>query len=176
VRRDAVTCSPACREKRHLERRATTPPFPSGPFDLVLVDLPLRFDGYSAKGEGRSPQHHYPTMDVAALSRMPVPDLLAKKAAVWGVFFTANEETALNPNPFDPVAAKSSGSQDRTACAVRAQGRLQARFGAHRRRTLPRAQPVRGLSSRTGKAAWRSLTFPARSLMALKSRVPAPAH
>jgi hypothetical protein len=82
VRRDAVTCSPACREKRHLERRATTPPFPSGPFDLVLVDLPLRFDGYSAKGEGRSPQHHYPTMDVAALSRMPVPDLLAKKAAV----------------------------------------------------------------------------------------------
>jgi hypothetical protein len=32
------------------------------------------------------------------------------------------------------------------------------------------------LSSRTGRAAWRSLTFPARSLMAPKSRVPAPAH
>ncbi len=28
---------------------------------------------------------------------------------IWSVFFTANEETALNPDPFDPVAAKSSG-------------------------------------------------------------------
>jgi hypothetical protein len=28
---------------------------------------------------------------------------------IWSVFFTANEETALNPDPFDPVATKSSG-------------------------------------------------------------------
>lgn len=82
VRRNAVTCSPACREKRHRWLRAMTPSFPSGTFDLVVVDLPLRWTGWSAKGEGRSPQRHYPTMDVAALSRLPVPDLLAKHAAV----------------------------------------------------------------------------------------------
>jgi N6-adenosine-specific RNA methylase IME4 len=82
VRRDAVTCSPACRERRHRRLRAITPPFPSGTFDLVLVDLPLAWHARSSKGEGRSPQHHYETTDVAALCRLPVADLLAKDAAV----------------------------------------------------------------------------------------------
>jgi len=82
VRCDAVTCSPACREKRYRGLRTMTPPFPSGTFDLVLVDLPLRWDAFSFKGEGRSPQRHYrSTMDVPALCRLPVADLLAKNAA-----------------------------------------------------------------------------------------------
>jgi hypothetical protein len=82
VRRDAVTCSPACRERRHRELRAITPPFPSGTFDLMVVDMPLRWTGFSAKGEGRSPQRHYPTMDVGALCRLlGTADLMAKDSA-----------------------------------------------------------------------------------------------
>lgn len=84
VRRDAVTCSPACHVKRYRRLQAQTPPFPSGTFDLLMIDLPLRFDTWSDKGEGRSPQRHYPTMDVAALIRMmkgPIADLCARNVA-----------------------------------------------------------------------------------------------
>jgi N6-adenosine-specific RNA methylase IME4 len=81
VRDDAVTCSVKCRVARHRLLRAGTPPLPNGPFDLVLVDLPLGWEGYSVKGEGRSPQVHYRTMDVPALCRLPVADVMAKDAA-----------------------------------------------------------------------------------------------
>ena len=47
--------------------QAQTPPFPTGRFDLFVVDLPLSWRGYSPKGEGRSPQAHYATQDVPAL-------------------------------------------------------------------------------------------------------------
>jgi N6-adenosine-specific RNA methylase IME4 len=80
-RSDTVTCSAACRQKRHRKLRAETPPLPGGTFDLLHVDLPLRWDAFSAKGEGRSPQRHYrSTMDVAALCRLPIADILAKDA------------------------------------------------------------------------------------------------
>jgi hypothetical protein len=39
-------------------------------FDLLLVDLPLAWRGFSRKGEGRSPQRHYDTMDIPALCRL----------------------------------------------------------------------------------------------------------
>jgi N6-adenosine-specific RNA methylase IME4 len=84
TRRDAVTCSVRCRVARHRESRATTPPFPEGRFDLAVVDLPLNWVAYSAKGEGRSPQHHYRTLDIATLLRWrpKIEGLLAKDAAV----------------------------------------------------------------------------------------------
>src|SRR5215813_2265241 len=41
-RSDTVTCSAACRQKRHRKLRTETPPLPSGTFDLLHVDLPLR--------------------------------------------------------------------------------------------------------------------------------------
>ncbi len=84
VRRDAVTCSPACRQARARRLRAQTPPLPEGEtFDLLLLDLPLDWHGWSRKGEGRSPQRHYDTMDVPALCRLgeKVASLMAKNAA-----------------------------------------------------------------------------------------------
>jgi N6-adenosine-specific RNA methylase IME4 len=82
-RRDAVTCSGRCRVARQRELRAITPPWPEGTFDLVVVDLPLRWVAYSPKGEGRSPQRYYPTTDVPALIRMkPMLDaVMAKNCA-----------------------------------------------------------------------------------------------
>ena len=66
-RASAITCSTRCRVARHRRLHAATPPWPEGTYDLVMVDFPMRWTGFSAKGEGRSPQRHYPTMDVAAL-------------------------------------------------------------------------------------------------------------
>jgi N6-adenosine-specific RNA methylase IME4 len=87
VRRDAVTCSLACRKARERRLRALTPPLPTGTFDLLLVDQPVAWFGWSQKGEGRSPQRHYPTMDIAAMCRLgaKVAPLMAKHsvAGFW---------------------------------------------------------------------------------------------
>ena len=84
TRNDAVTCSPACRVARRRWIAANTPPWPEGIYDLVVVDLPLRWTGYSAKGEARSPQQKYRTMDVPALIRQLTPAfarIMAKDSA-----------------------------------------------------------------------------------------------
>jgi N6-adenosine-specific RNA methylase IME4 len=82
-RSDALTCSDRCRMRHH--REATTLPMPEErEIDLFMVDIPLRWAGWSAKGEGRSPQHHYPTMEVRPLIRLlrPLFDLVAAKNCV----------------------------------------------------------------------------------------------
>jgi N6-adenosine-specific RNA methylase IME4 len=60
------------------------PTFPPGPFDLAVIDLPLSWRAYSAKGEGRSPQSHYRTLDIATLIswRPQIDSLLARDAMV----------------------------------------------------------------------------------------------
>ena len=77
IRGDAVTCSPACRKARERRLRTQTPSLPTGTFDLLLVDLPLAWHGFSAKGERRSPQRHYDTMDIPALVG------LARRSSHW---------------------------------------------------------------------------------------------
>jgi N6-adenosine-specific RNA methylase IME4 len=90
TRDDMVTCSVRCRVARHRRLQAITPPWPEGVFDLAVVDLPLAWIAYSRKGEGRSPQTHYDTMDPPALIRLLKPMLakiLAKRASVcWWVY------------------------------------------------------------------------------------------
>ena len=87
IRGDAVTCSPGCRKARERRLRTQTPSLPTGTFDLLLVDLPLAWHGFSAKGERRSPQRHYDTMDIPALCRLgqKVKPLVANDAvaAFW---------------------------------------------------------------------------------------------
>ena len=90
LRLSRLTCSDACRTKRARRIRALTPPWPTGRFDLAMVDIPLRWTGYSAKGEGRSPQAHYPTMDVPALLNLLPPmfdTIMAPRSTVcWWVY------------------------------------------------------------------------------------------
>jgi N6-adenosine-specific RNA methylase IME4 len=84
LRADAVTCSARCRVARARWIQTNTPAWPQGVYDLVVVDLPLRWTGYSAKGEERSPQHHYRTMDTPALIRQLTPmftRIMAKDSA-----------------------------------------------------------------------------------------------
>lgn len=91
ARAGTLTCSVACRTARHRRLQAKTPAWPSGgPYDLVLVDLPLNWIAYSRKGEERSPQAHYATLDVPALVTLLRPMLRAMMAkncvAAWWVF------------------------------------------------------------------------------------------
>ena len=72
MRGDAVTCS-ACRKACERRLRAHTPPLPEGPFDLLLIDLPLAWRGRSPKGEGRSPQRHYGTSESMSASGLLRP-------------------------------------------------------------------------------------------------------
>jgi hypothetical protein len=86
VRADAARCSdllgslPGCPPARAAGHH---PALARSTFDLIVVDLPLRWVAYSPKGEGRSPQRHYPTTDVPALIRMrPMFDaVMAKNCA-----------------------------------------------------------------------------------------------
>jgi predicted nucleic acid-binding Zn ribbon protein len=90
IRTDAMTCSPRCRVARHRRMQALTPPWPEGRFDLLMVDLPLAWLGWSPKGEGRSPQHHYATLDIPAVVQLLAPlfAAVAAKNAVccWWVY------------------------------------------------------------------------------------------
>jgi N6-adenosine-specific RNA methylase IME4 len=49
-----------------------------------MVDLPLRWTGYSARGESRSPQRHYKTLDVAALIALrPMVEAITTKHSAF---------------------------------------------------------------------------------------------
>ena len=46
-------------------------------YGVILVDAPLVFKTRSAKGEGRSPQHHYGCMTFEELAALPIAGLAA---------------------------------------------------------------------------------------------------
>jgi len=77
-RDDALTCSGRCRVAYHRWLREITPPWPKPPpggFQLAAIDLPLSWDAYSPKGEGRSPQSKYPTLEPRTCIRVLRPML-----------------------------------------------------------------------------------------------------
>lgn len=57
-----------------------------GHFGCIVADPPWRFELYSAKGEGKSPQRHYSTMTLAEIEALPVAQLAAPDCALflWG--------------------------------------------------------------------------------------------
>jgi N6-adenosine-specific RNA methylase IME4 len=60
------------------------PRLPQGPFGVVLADLPLAFDAWSAKGEGpRSPQAHYNCTALDQLCALPVQEIMAPNSALF---------------------------------------------------------------------------------------------
>jgi hypothetical protein len=65
-------------------------PWPEGEFDLVAIDLPLSFVAYSPKGEGRSPQARYVTLEPRTCIRLLRPLLQAVMAknsvSAWWVY------------------------------------------------------------------------------------------
>src|ERR1700682_3848557 len=73
-RRSAKTCSVACRQAISRGLRAATPPLSPGPFDLIYAAPPWHFAPFSDKGQGRSPSPHYMTMQLDAISGLPILD------------------------------------------------------------------------------------------------------
>jgi len=47
---------------------------------VILIDSPLAFSTYSAKGEGRTPQHHYRCLSFDELAALPITSITAKDA------------------------------------------------------------------------------------------------
>lgn len=56
---------------------------PKGHFSVVLADPPWPFATWSHKGQGRSGEAHYSTMDHAAIEAMPVQSLMADDAVLF---------------------------------------------------------------------------------------------
>lgn len=67
-------------------------------YGAILLDPAWQFKVYSRDtGTGRSAESHYPTMTLADMTALPVPDLMAKDCAVfmWATFPTLPEAMEL---------------------------------------------------------------------------------
>ncbi|HEX7852083.1 MAG TPA: MT-A70 family methyltransferase [Sphingobium sp.] len=66
-------------------------------FDVILADPATRFETYSAKGEGKSPQAHYDTMSWDDLGALPVSKLGRGDTILmlWACWPTLRESIAL---------------------------------------------------------------------------------
>lgn len=66
-------------------------------YQIILADPPWRFATYSAKGQGRSPERHYPTMDLPSICALPVSELAAPDCALflWATFPMLREALAV---------------------------------------------------------------------------------
>jgi N6-adenosine-specific RNA methylase IME4 len=56
---------------------------PGGPFPVVYADPAWQFETWSDAGKDRAPDQHYETMDIDALMRLPVADIVADDAALF---------------------------------------------------------------------------------------------
>jgi N6-adenosine-specific RNA methylase IME4 len=52
-------------------------------YPVVYADPPWRFETWSAKGQEKSPENHYPTMTRDEIASLPIPSLAAEDAALF---------------------------------------------------------------------------------------------
>jgi len=52
-------------------------------YSIILADPPWSFRVYSKKGQGRSAEHHYPTMPLSEIKALPVGDIAADDCALF---------------------------------------------------------------------------------------------
>jgi N6-adenosine-specific RNA methylase IME4 len=69
----------ARRKPAHAALRV--PPLPKGPFDIVYADPPWSYYGSPIKDAAAA--KHYPLMSQAALSKLPVREIMARRAALF---------------------------------------------------------------------------------------------
>lgn len=62
-------------------------------YEVIYADPPWTFRVWSKKGGGRSPENHYPTMQLEDIKDLPVQNLAAKNCALfmWVTFPTIRE-------------------------------------------------------------------------------------
>lgn len=52
-------------------------------YNIIYADPPWRYRVYSEKGNGRSAENHYPTMEIEEIGRIPVSEIAAKDCALF---------------------------------------------------------------------------------------------
>ena len=52
-------------------------------YSVILADPAWPFENYSAKGESRNPNRHYPTLSVDQIAALPVGHLAAEHCALF---------------------------------------------------------------------------------------------
>ena len=52
-------------------------------FDFIMADPPWRFETYSAKGKGKSPEQHYECQSLEWVKQLPVPVIAADHCVLW---------------------------------------------------------------------------------------------
>jgi N6-adenosine-specific RNA methylase IME4 len=58
-------------------------PLPMGPFRVISADPAWPFETFSEAGKGKSPERHYPTMEIEEICAMPVRDVAADDCALF---------------------------------------------------------------------------------------------
>lgn len=56
------------------------PTFPKGKFDIILCDIPWRYDSSTPN---RAVENHYPTMSLEEICAIPIQNVMAKDAIVY---------------------------------------------------------------------------------------------
>lgn len=71
---ERITVSLRALKRRHRKK-----------FKVLLADPPTRFATWSKLGEGKSPQRHYPVLDMGVIAAMPVGELMDDDSvlALW---------------------------------------------------------------------------------------------
>lgn len=56
-------------------------------FGAIMIDIPWGYSTWSPKGQGRSPDRHYPTMSLAEIRALPIGHLASKNCVglLWAV-------------------------------------------------------------------------------------------
>lgn len=69
-------------ERQAAALNAKAPPLPEGPFDVLVVDPPWRYDAREEDASHRS-ANPYASMDLDAIRALPVAKLAGKNAVLW---------------------------------------------------------------------------------------------
>lgn len=61
---------------------------PTKKYSVLLADPPWKFKTYSNKGQAKSPEAHYETMNPEDIQKLPIPDLMDKNSALllWAIW------------------------------------------------------------------------------------------
>lgn len=140
-------------------------------YNIIHADPPWPFQNYSAKGEDRNPNRHYPTMPIEQIKALPVGDIAAGDCALflwvvdplldqgietlkaWGFRFTTVAFTWAKRSSRDTAWHMGTGYYTRgnpETCLLGMMGRLERRSGGVRQLIV---DPVRQHSRKPDRVA-----------------------
>ena len=79
---------PVCQSEGEEKAQMDSLPLPEKKYGVIYADPPWAYRAYSKKGNGRSAESHYPTLDIEDIKALPVGEIADKDAALfmWATF------------------------------------------------------------------------------------------